>query len=267
MTSGEMAATIAYAARTDFRQRYYANDHSRDTVAIEPHRMTLHDARGTATSLDQEGFVLVEHRSEIADFAKREDVAAHHPAEIVALLMNYTGADQVIVTSPGILRFSERSERAGSLDNSMPARFAHVDTTAETAAGFARSVVPEGRIFARHAHYNVWRAFSGAPQDVPLAVCDARTVEPGDLIVADAIFDPPGGAPEWSFESWLVAHNAAHRWRWFSDMTRDEALIFKTSDSLVANPVPHVAFDDPRAKPDWPSRASIEMRAVAYWYG
>ncbi len=270
MTEGEITASIAYAARTAFRQRYYANDHARDTVAIEPHAMVLRDARGVGTALDAEGFALVEHRSAIGDFTNREDVAARHPAEIVALLLEHTRADQVIVTSPGILRFSERSGRAGMLDNSMPARFAHVDTTAQTAAGFARNGVPDGRSFSRHAHYNVWRAFSGAPQDVPLAVCDARTVEPVDLLVADAIFDPPstGGAsaPEWSFDSWLVAHNPAHRWHWFPAMTRDEALIFKTSDSRFANPVPHVAFDNPLAEADWPSRASIEMRAVAYWY-
>lgn len=270
MVTGEGVASIAYVARTSYRQRYYANDHARDTVVVEPHSMVLRNARDGETSLDGEGFELVAHRSEVADFTDRADVAQRHPAEIVALLLAHTGADEVLVTSPGILRFSERSGRAGTLDNSMPARFAHIDTTAQTAAGFARSAVPEGRAFTRHAHYNVWRAFSGAPQDVPLAVCDARSVDPGDLLVADAIFDPPstGGAsaPEWSFASWLIAHNAAHRWHWFPDLTRDEALIFKTSDSVFSNPVPHVAFDNPLAAPDWPSRASIEMRAVAYWY-
>lgn len=266
MADKEVQAIIAYAARTAFRQRYYANDHSRETVVIDPQTMALHDARGLATTLDAEGFELIWHRSAIADFTDREEVTARHPAEIVALLREHTGADDVIVTSPGILRFSERSGRAGTLDNSMPARFVHIDTTAETAAGFARASVPEGRAFVRHAHYNVWRAFSGAPQDVPLAVCDARSVGPADLLVADAIFDPPGGAPEWGFDSWLVAHDPAHRWHWFPGMTRDESLIFKTSDSRFANPVPHVAFDNPSAPDDAPSRASIEMRAVAFWY-
>lgn len=267
MAHARVTATIAYAARTSFRQRYHANDHARDTIVIEPHRMALRDGRGVATSLDAEGFKLVAHSSAVADFTDREEVAAHHPEEIVALLRERTGADAVFVTSPGILRFSERSGRAGTLDNSMPARFAHIDTTAATAAGFARESAPEGRAFVRHAHYNVWRAFSGAPQDVPLALCDARSVGPDDLLVADAIFDPPGGGREWGFESWLVAYDRAHRWHWFPDMTREEALIFKTSDSHYANPVPHVAFDNSLAPDGCPPRASIEMRAVAYWYG
>jgi len=261
-----MEAGIAYAALTGFRQRYYANDHSRDTVVVEQHLMPLADGRAAAPSLDAEGFVLAPHVSAVADFTDAAEVAARHPAEIVELLLAASGADEVFVTSPGILRFSEASGKAGSRDNSMPARFAHVDTTAETAARFAEASLPPGRVKRRHAHFNVWRAFSGAPQDVPLALCDARTVTDGCLLVADAIFDSPG-KPEWQFESWLVAHDPAHRWMWYPDMSRDEALVFRTSDSLHPLPVPHVAFDNPLAPPGSPPRASIEVRAVAYWYG
>jgi len=259
-------AAIAYAARTDFRQRYYANDHSRDTVVVEPHLMAVADGRAARTSLDVEGFVLADHASAVADFTDPAEVAARHPDEIVALLLAVSGADEVFVTSPGILRFSEASGKAGSRDNSMPARFAHVDTSRETAARFAEASLPPGRTKRRHAHFNVWRTFSGAPQDVPLAVCDARSVADSCLLSADAIFDSPG-RPEWQFESWLVAHDPAHRWIWYPDMTRDEALVFRTSDSLHRQPVPHVAFDNPLAPAGSPPRASIEVRAVAYWYG
>ena len=171
----------------------------------------------------------------------------------------------MLVTGPGVVRFSEASNRAGTLDNSMPARFAHVDTSADTAAQFAAGSAPEGRRIARYAHFNVWRSFSGAPQDVPLALCDARSVAADDLILADALFDTDGEV-RWQFESYIVAHNPAHRWHWFADMTPDEAIIFKTSDSVLGNIVPHVAFDNPDAPPGCHPRASIEMRAVAYWF-
>lgn len=154
-----ITAAIAYAARADFRQRYYANDHARDTVVVEPHAMALTDGRAEPPRLEREGFCLVPHVSRIGNFEDREAVAAHHPAEIVELLLALTGADEVFVTSPGILRFSERTGRAGSLNNSMPARFAHVDTTAETARQFAARSLPPGRTARRHAHFNVWRAF------------------------------------------------------------------------------------------------------------
>lgn len=260
-----MDAIINYAARAGYRQRYYANDHSRDTVLIDPQAMPLSDGRIQPPTLAQEGFRLVEHRSAVRDFENRDEVAAKHPAEIAALLRSETGADEVIVTAPGILRFSEASGRAGSRDNSMPARFVHIDSTSATGAEFARRSLPAGRVMARYAHYNVWRAVTAPPQDVPLAVCDARSIGEDDLLLADAVFDPPG-APEWSFESWLVAHNPEHRWVWFPDMTRNEALIFRTSDLAQGLPVPHVAFDNPLAGAGAPPRASIEMRAVAYWY-
>ena len=32
----------------------------------------------------------------------------------------------------------------------------------------------------RFAVFNVWRTFSGPPQDVPLALCDTCSVAPGD---------------------------------------------------------------------------------------
>ncbi len=119
----------------------------------------------------------------------------------------------------------------------------------------------------RFAHYNVWRVLSPPPQDVPLAVCDARSVSQEDLLEADAVFDVPG-KPEWSFEGLVVRYNPRHRWSYFSDMTPGEVLMFKTNDSDPSHPhhVPHTAFNDPNCPEGVPPRTSIEMRAVAYWF-
>jgi hypothetical protein len=253
-----MDAVIAYAARTGERPRYYANDHSRDRVPLDPQMMALRDGRAEPPSLNREGFVLVAHRADPTSPAYREQIAA--------LVKAHSGADVVVVNAPGVLRFSERSGKAGSLNNSMPARFAHVDISDATAAQFSAGSAPDGKPFRRSAHYNVWRALSDPPTDVPLTVCDARSWSTDDMILADAIFDEPD-KPEWSFEGLVVAHNPAHRWVWFPDMTAGEALIFKTHDSDPAAPhcVPHVAFDNPACPADAPPRQSIEMRAIAYW--
>jgi len=66
----------------------------------------------------------------------------------------------------------------------------------------------------------------------------------------------------------LVRYNPAHRWCYFSNMNRCEALIFKTNDSDPSEPhhIPHSAFDDPSCPAGVAPRASIEMRAVAYWF-
>ncbi len=258
-------AVINYAQRGTARPYYYANDHARDFVPLDAQPMELVDGRAAGTSLDGEGFVLVPHVSAVRDFTG-PDVAAFHAQEIIDLIKAQTGASHVIVSAPGILRFSEKSGKAGSLNNSNPARFAHVDVTGETAEGFGARSRPEGASVTRFAQFNVWRAISAPPQDVPLAACDYRSVAAEDLIEADAIFDE-AGKPEWSFASWVIGHNPAHRWHWFPRMTRDEALIFKTydSDPARARCVPHVAFDDPDCPADAPPRASIEMRATAYW--
>ena len=260
-------ALIAYVRRGGPRPFYYANAHEKDRVPVDLRPMPVRDARGIDAQVDREGFQLVRHRSAVTDWTDRAALEAIHRDEVAALIQQLTGADDVFVTSPGILRYSEKSGKAGSSDNSHPARFAHVDINDATAAQFAERGA-QGRAFTRCAAYNLWRALSPPPQDVPLAFCDIRSVAADDLIVADAIFDPPDGAPEWSFESWVVGHNPAHQWYFFADMTADEAVLFKTNDSdpARAHCIPHVAFDDPLAPADAPPRVSIEMRATAYWW-
>ena len=260
-------ALIAYVSRGGRRPRYYANDHSRDVLDIVPVEMDIADARHAAPTLDGAGFTLLAHRSAVADFSDRASVDSRYRPEVIELIHELSGADLVLVNSPGILRFSERSSQSGALDNSRPARFAHVDVSDSTARVFAERAAPPGRALKRFVHFNIWRAISAPPQDVPLAVCDARSVAAGDLLAADAVFDKPG-EPEWSFEGLVLAHAAGHRWHWFPDMNRDEALVFKTHDSGPgrAHCVPHVAFDDSACPAHAPPRASIEMRALAFWF-
>ena len=261
-------APIAYVGRGVARPRYYANDHSRDLLEIAPVEMQIADARGRSASLDVDGFTLLEHRSAIDDFTDRAPLEVIYRREIVELISTLTGADLVVVNSPGVLRFSERSANSGALDNSRPARFAHVDISDATAGAFARRAAPADRILARSAQFNIWRAISQPPQDVPLAVCHAGSISGRDLILADAVFDTPG-KPEWSFEGLVVAHDPSHRWHWYSEMRRDEVLVFKTHDSdpVRAHCVPHVAFDNPHCDSRTAPRVSIEMRAIALWFG
>ena len=261
-----------YTAEMSVRPRYHANDASRDVLELDPRRVRIEDARsrGTPPRLDLEGIAIVPHSSRVRDFRDTGEVAACQPAEIEQLILELSGADAVTVTGAGVLRFGEKSPDSGRLNNSRPARFIHIDTSDTTAAAFAERSRPKGiaRPIRRFAHYNVWRTFSPPPQDVPLALCDARTVEARDLVPADAVFDV-AGQPEWSFEGLVIRFNPRHRWLYFSGMTRDEVIVFKTNDSLHGAPsqVPHSAFDDPSCPSGVTPRCSIEMRACAYWFG
>jgi hypothetical protein len=253
-----------YVAANGVRPVYHANDSSKDVLTIDSQPVRIEDGRETHPRLETHGFELIEHKSRVGDFTDVAGWTDLHQLEIAELVKAKTGADLVIVNGPGLLRFGEKSKLSGKLNNSKPARFAHVDVSDKTAAVFGTRGRPEGTV--RQAHFNVWRAISAPPQDVPLAFCDARSVAAEDLISSDAVFDDPV-KPHWSFEGLTVAANAAHRWSYFSDMNRDEVVIFTTNDSDPAKPhcVPHCAFDDARVPAETPPRASIEMRAVAYW--
>lgn len=262
-------AALPYAGAMTLRPCYHANDTSRDVLLIERRVALVANARNAdhRPELEREGFELVCHRSAIADF--HDSTSGHrHVGEIHVLLLELSGADAVAVVPRGVLRFAERSPECGQHDNSRPARFVHVDVSDATAAAFAAQSNPfPDRRVRRFCHYNVWRALSPPPQDVPLAVCDARTVESADLVAADAIFDSPGAA-EWSFEGLVVLGKPRHCWWYYRDMNRDEVLVFKTNDSgpSPAHCVPHVAVDDAGCPPGTPPRVSIEMRGIGYWY-
>lgn len=265
-------AQVNYTAPMRVRARFYANDHSRDNLVLDPHEVEIEDARFSADppTLEREGFVLVRHKSAVRDFRDPAEVSRVYTAEVERLILDLTGADQVIVNSMGILRFGERSPEAGTRMNSWPARFIHIDLSDPTGVDFAAGALPGGleelKKKRRYAYYNVWRVISEPPQDVPLAVCDARSLSPEDLMTADAVFDAPG-QPEWGFEALLVHYNPRHRWLYFSNMSRDEALVFKTHDSDPAEPhhCPHTAFDDPTCPSGVPPRVSIEIRAHAFF--
>jgi hypothetical protein len=252
------------------RPKFHANDNAKDVLNVVTRAVPIEDVRSRATSpsLDIDGFRLYPHKSAVSDFRDRSELERVHVEEIRELLLNVSGADHVTVTGPGILRFGERSKESGAHNNSRPARFVHVDVSDTTASSFyARSRPDNGRQVRRSAQYNVWRAITAPPQDVPLAVCDARSLAPADLIAADAIFDQ-NGAVVFSFEALLIRHNPKQHWAFYSNMRPEEALVFKTNDSdpQCAHCVPHGAFDNPECPSNVPPRASLEMRGIAYWF-
>jgi hypothetical protein len=267
----QVTGTIVYLGPMRERPRFHANNHARDNLVLESHTVAIEDvrARPAPPSLDREGFTLVQHKSDVADFRDADAVGRIAPGEVTALVQSLSRADAVTMLGPAILRFGERSPEVGNHNNSQPARFSHIDASDARARLTAEQLKPKdiGRPIRRFTQFNIWRAISPPPQDIPLAVCDARSVAPGDLVLADAVFDHHG-VPEWSAESTLVRANKAHRWAYFSGMNRDEALVFicKDSEPGRAQNVPHCAFDDPSCPPGLPTRASIEMRAMAYWF-
>ncbi|HEX9468053.1 MAG TPA: CmcJ/NvfI family oxidoreductase, partial [Bradyrhizobium sp.] len=108
---------------------------------------------------------------------------------------------------------------------------------------------------------NLWRPIRGPLLDSPLAVCDARTVRPNELVASDLVY------PDRVGETYSVKYNPDHQWFYVSRMTADEVLLLKCFDSNTdaeARFAPHSAFADPTTPPDAPPRESIELRTLVF---
>ena len=262
---------VSYFGDAPEKPTFHAQDHDRDNWRADLRTLSFHDARGWSTppSLDREGFCLAPHKTAIRDFTNRDEVRAGYAPELEELLREVTGAKRVLGFPFGHMRFSKRSSNYKTGANSQPAHFPHVDCTPRTAHGLVESKVfgiakaelEPGEILVG---YNIWRVISDPPQDAPLAVCDVRSVAREDLIEADGVYDY--GEPPWmTSEAYLVRHNPAHRWAYFSNMRPDEALVFRTygnEPQWIAG-APHVAFEDPTCPPEAAARVSVEAHAYA----
>jgi hypothetical protein len=130
----------------------------------------------------------------------------------------------------------------------------------------------------RFAIINVWRNITDKPVLThPLALCDAASVRPEDLVVFEIHYHDRIG------ENYFAKHAARHRWYFYPELTRDEALLIKQWDSLgqlarskgakadtAGTGLPctfsfHSAFADPTTPPDAPDRWSIEVRCVVLY--
>ena len=138
-------AVINYIAPMDARPRYHANDASRDILTLDPRAMPIRDMRDAADAptLDRDGYQLVPHASAVTDWTTQSGGDLYR-REVHDLILALSGADAVVVSGGGILRYSEKSDQSGQLDNSRPARFIHIDVSDATATAFAEGVAKAG---------------------------------------------------------------------------------------------------------------------------
>jgi len=267
-----VTSTVNYLGDMHVRPVFYAQQHERDNLVLEPQTIEIRDARSLreTPSLESNGFALVPHETKVWDFKMGDEALGVYRNEIEALILALTAADKVIATRT-VLRWSERAGARSDFVNSRPARFVHVDYSRKSFEEFARLHLAdvkdaESWLKRRFVAYNIWRVLTPPPQDVPLALCDARTAQADDVTVGEAVIDTPN-EPEMRFESSLYHANPGHRWFWFSDMQPDEALVFKAFDSDLerVQGCPHSAFDNPDCPAGVAPRASAEIRAYAFY--
>jgi hypothetical protein len=242
-----------------------------ESCEYELRQMPIVDARGSADlGVDIEGFELRDAPTAVKDFLDEDAVRTVYYREAAELALAVTGAKRAHVFDHLVRRReSDRAPlsfgRRGT--NGLAAANGRVHNDYTEASGQKRLglVVGDAQALAsveRYAIVNIWRSIKGPVLDTPLAVCDARTLAATDLVVSEVRY------PRRTGEIYLATHARRHRWSYFSEMDRHEALVFKQYDSQVsgvARFTPHAAFDHPDMPADAPLRESIELRCLVIY--
>jgi hypothetical protein len=214
-------------------------------------------------SLDTNGFVFTEHETAVKDFYNPDEVKSVYYPEIERLIKRITGAERVVVFDH-IVRNPVLAER-GEKGARSPAMVVHNDYSFKSAPRRVRDLLPEeadGLLRRRFAEINVWRAIRGPIESSPLALCDARSLTPEDVVPMDLLYRERVG------EILGFLHNPYHRWYYFPRMERNEAILLKCYDSKDdgrARFTAHTSFEDPNSPPNAAPRESIEGRALVFW--
>jgi pimeloyl-ACP methyl ester carboxylesterase len=272
LTRPKVKARIRYLVPSGEKPVYIASRGGADAALdigaeFEDREVTIHDARRLqpGASLDRQGFTLMPHTTMVEDFYALESVQAAYEAEITELVLAASGAAEALVFDH-TLRSDSRAIR-GDRSTREPASVIHNDYTDASAEKRLRDLLPaaeaEERLKGRFAIVNVWRSIAGTVENSPLACCDAATIDAADLVASERRAKDRIGELE------LVSWNPAHRWYYYPEMSRSEALLIKTFDSARdgrARRSIHTAFSNPLAAPDAPARESIESRVLVFFH-
>jgi hypothetical protein len=239
------------------------NIRRRTQGASERRPMTIQDGRLLAgeLELDTNGFVLVEHRTTVQDFFDEQQLKSVYYPELEQLIKAVSGASRVVIFDH-TLRSGDEAEREQKLVRE-PVLSAHNDYTEWSGPQRLREIMgdeAESLLERRFAIVQVWRAINQPIQSNPLALADARSVSPEDLLVSERRYPNRVG------QTYRLRYNPNHRWVYFPQMRREEAIVFKVYDSATdgrARFTPHTSFDDASTPAGAQPRQSIEARAFA----
>ncbi len=280
-------------------------------VDLEAREMPVIDARdlpeGSRPTLARNGFEL--RRQSLAepdlDFLDHDRVVRTYYPQCAELVREASGASFAAAFDHNVRSASGKKDKRridGGQQVQGPAHVVHGDYTLTSAPQRLRdltrpassndtlrdvlgggALLDEARVeqvitSGRFAIINVWRNIADSPVAThPLALCDAASVDPEDLVVFEIHYADRVG------ENYFAKHAERHLWNFFPALTREEALLIKQWDSagqLAATKGAkadrdgedrpctfsfHSAFADPATPPDAPDRWSIEVRCVALY--
>jgi hypothetical protein len=231
----------------------------------DPRRITVHNGRPHANDfiLERHGFRFVRHDTKVEEFYDDDQIRRIYYREMEALIKAESGAERVVVFDH-TLRTADDELRVSKGIREVVRRV-HNDYTEWSAPQRVRDILPdqaEELLQRRFAIIQVWRPIRHPVETYPLAMADAQTLSPQDMVVSER------RAPGRIGQTYAIKYNPMHKWYWFPRMRRDEALVFKVFDSLKdgrARWTAHTAFADPTSPAQARPRESIEIRTLAFF--
>lgn len=288
------------------------SDAGSEGINIDKKEMQIINARDSLArnniSIDSKGFEIINSNIQNLgiDFFDNNEVLNKYYNHCADFIKDRTGATSVYAFDHNIRSASGKKSKTMIKDGQQvqgPAHIVHGDYTLTSAPerfnqlakpvrknDTFRSIIGESNsllsqelvdttlLDGRFAIINLWRNIVEEPVEVnPLALCDASTVSPEDLVVFEIHYADRIG------ENYFAKHNKNHDWYYFDKMTKNEALLIKQWDShgtiaktngkLADNesfdkPCTfsfHSAFEDPSTREDAPDRWSMEVRCIVIY--
>ena len=197
---------------------------TRNVGETEVRAVRIRDGRPLAGqfALERNGFVLVEHATRVADFFDRPRIPEVYYPEVEELVKRVSGARRVLAFDHTVRSGDDSAREARRVQE--PVMLVHNDYTEWSGPQRVRDVLPDeadALLQHRFAIIQVWRPIRRPALRNPLAVSDARTIGPGDLIAAERRY------PDRIGEVYRVSYNPAHAWFYFPQMRPGEAIVFK----------------------------------------
>lgn len=264
-------ATLNYSVDNGVPPDYYFYDPDPGVKLNPPgtdsHEVDILDAWPIRRELstDKQGF---EHQHFSASFQQFDDdeaVKSTFYAQVVEFVKAHTGAKRVVVFDHTIRKRLPADLSRQTVVQRPAVMLVHSDYTVKSGPQRVRDIMndeAEDLLARRVAFYNVWKPLSKPVEELPLAMCDATTHAPDDMLLMQLKYRERTG------EIYVMRHAPTHRWYYFPNMQADQALLLKTYDSTTdgrARFMGHTAFEDPTTAPNAQKRESIEVRTMAFF--
>jgi hypothetical protein len=243
---------------------------------LNPTTVRITDARPLRSQLNLEtqGFALIDHKSTVADdLLEEESTHEVYVKELAGVVSDIAKEpDLVLPCGAMMLRFSVNAplnlrKRIVRIAGIKPSNDVHMDFSTKSFcanADHALEIAGMDRVrYSRVMAIQTWRALSDPPHDFPLALTDNRSVKPGSYVLMQNITDAQGSVAE----TRMALRDDGHAWYYFSDLRKDELVVFKGFDGAFPESFNlfHAAFDNTVAQPHANPRSSVEMRFLAFW--